>query len=119
MTTCTHDPMFTHDGRCAICRPRKRIVMPQHADGTREIDTPLMTMPQVLARRDATGLRDADDMRAEMGTALETARVLATEKACKFQAHMGGLSDDEIALMESMCSNDVKWTHYNSATEGA
>jgi len=73
MTTCTHDPLFTHDGRCSKCHPRKRVVMVQHADGTREID------PE----------------------------------------HMAELRDDDIATLEAMCSNDVKWTHYNSATEGA
>jgi adenine-specific DNA methylase len=120
MTTCTHDPMFTHDGRCAICRPRKRIVAVQHRDGTREIDPSLMTMPQVLARRAAaSGLRGADDMRREIAAALETTQRLAAEKVRQFEAHMAELTDDDITLMEAMRSNDVKWTHYNSATEGA
>lgn len=36
--TCQHDPMFTTDGRCSKCYPRKRIIAVQHINGTVEID---------------------------------------------------------------------------------
>lgn len=81
MTTCNHDPFFTHDGRCCKCYPRRIVVIVQHIDGAVE------THPGWAAMSEQ---RIAD------------VRPLADAQQARYDAWRAELSDDDITLMEEM-----------------